>query len=249
MTETTVPTGTMEPSPTPSPTAIPPSPTPTSEPFEVCSPLEDETFKSLPLILINPLDIPPFGQDVGHHGQDFAYFRRGDRESIEGIEVYAILSGKVVTTLADHYPYGNTILIETPLSDLPSEPAETLLAAYLPVPEDPGYRLYCPPVTPPALTGEYSVYHLYAHLEEEPQFTPGETVTCGELLGNVGNTGYSSNPHLHLEARLGPSNATLEDMAHYENTATEDQMSTYCLWRMSGYYQLFDPFVIFNAAP
>ena len=221
----------------------------TTQPFSVCSPLEDETFETLPLILVNPLDIPPFGQDVGHHGEDFAYYQRGDRESIEGVEVYAILSGKVVTTLEDHYPYGNTVLIETPLSDLPPELADTLLAAYLPVPEDPGYRLYCPPVTAPILTGEYSVYHLYAHLEQEPQFTPGESITCGELLGKVGNTGYSSNPHLHLETRLGPSGATIADMAHYENTATEDQMATYCLWRMSGYYQLFDPFVLFTAAP
>jgi murein DD-endopeptidase MepM/ murein hydrolase activator NlpD len=251
--ETVVPTFTPIPqpsqTPSPIPTTMPATATITPLVFSVCSPLEDETFESLPLILVNPLDIPPFGQDVGHHGQDFAYFQRGDRESIEGIEIYAILSGKVVTMLEDHYPYGNTILIETPLTDLPPDLAEALLDAYLPVPEDPGYRLYCPPVTPPANSGAYSVYHLYAHLEEKSTFTPGESVTCGELLGTVGNTGYSSNPHLHLETRLGPSGATIEDMAHYENTATEDQMSTYCLWRMSGYYQLFDPFIFFNAAP
>lgn len=251
--ETVVPTFTPIPqpsqTPSPIPTTMPATATITPLVFSVCSPLEDETFESLPLILVNPLDIPPFGQDVGHHGQDFAYFQRGDRESIEGIEIYAILSGKVVTMLEDHYPYGNTILIETPLTDLPPDLAEALLDAYLPVPEDPGYRLYCPPVTPPAHSGAYSVYHLYAHLEEKPTYTPGESVTCGELLGTVGNTGYSSNPHLHLETRLGPSGATIEDMAHYENTATEDQMSTYCLWRMSGYYQLFDPFIFFNAAP
>ncbi len=249
VTLTLTPTTQPSPTPSPSPTAISATATITPEVFSVCSPLEDETFETLPLILVNPLDIPPFGQDIGHHGQDFAYFTKGDRESIEGIEVYAILSGKVVTTLEDHYPYGNTVLIETPLSNLPSELANTLLAAYLPVPENPGYRLYCPSVTSPALSGEYSIYHLYAHLAEKPNFTPGQTITCGELLGNVGSTGYSSNPHLHLEVRLGPSGARIEDMAHYENTATEDQMATYCLWRMSGYYQLFDPFILFNTAP
>lgn len=248
-TNTPAPSSTPQPSPSPTATEMLPTLTATETSFTVCSPLEDETFESLPLILFNPLDIPPFGQDIGHHGQDFAYFQRGDRESIEGVEVYAVLTGNVITTLEDNYPYGNTVLIETPLSNLPPDLAETLLAAYLPVPEDPGYRLYCPPVTAPTLTGEYSIYHLYAHLETQPDFLPGDDVTCGELLGTVGNTGYSSNPHLHLETRLGPSGATIMNMAHYENTATEDQMAAYCLWRMSGYYQLFDPFIIFNATP
>jgi murein DD-endopeptidase MepM/ murein hydrolase activator NlpD len=212
----------------------------------ICSPLEDETFETLPLILVNPLDIPGFGQDTGHHGVDFAYFQRGERESIQGIEIYAILSGKIVTTLAEGIPYGYAILIETPLKDLPDEIQNEFLDAYLPVPEDPNYRLACPPVTPPPMTGEYSIYHLYAHMESLPTLNPGDRVTCGDKLGTVGNSGYSSNPHLHLETRLGPSGAIFTSMAHYENTCTIEEMANYCLWRMSGFYQLFDPFLLFD---
>jgi hypothetical protein len=73
-----LPTATTRPSLTPIPTVtLTALPTPSSTPlptFEVCSPLEDETLQSLPIILTNPLVIPPsFGQDTGHHGVDFAY--------------------------------------------------------------------------------------------------------------------------------------------------------------------------------
>lgn len=249
-TATPLPTETPLPSPTPTPTAttIPLTATPTPQVYEICSPLEDETFNTLPLILVNPLNIPPFGQDVGHHGVDFSYFQRGERESIEGIEVYAILSGQTVMILDDHYPYGYAILIEPPLTDLPESLTEKLMTRYIPVPEDPHYRLDCPKVTPPALTGEYAIYHLYAHLEAQPPFDSGDPVPCGTTLGTVGNTGYSSNPHLHLETRLGPAGADFQTMAHYENTATVEQMGAYCLWRMSGYYQLFDPFLLIDGA-
>jgi hypothetical protein len=35
-------------------------------------------------------------------------------------------------------------------------------------------------------------------------------------------------------------------MAHYETAITVEQMSNYCLWRSSGYYQVVDPFEILN---
>jgi murein DD-endopeptidase MepM/ murein hydrolase activator NlpD len=228
-------------------TPIQVTPTPTDAPLRVCSPLEDETFDSLLLIISKHLDIPPFGQDSGHHGVDFAFYQRGERESIQGIEIYATLSGKVVLTLDDRYPYGYAILIETPLSHLPDLLQERLMTNYLPVPEDPGYRLNCPEVTPPTLSGEYSIYHLYAHMEARPTYARGDSIACGEKLGTVGNTGWSSNPHLHLETRLGPSGASFQTMAHYQNDCTAEQMANYCLWRMSGYYQLFDPYMIFDA--
>lgn len=248
--ETTIPSATATPEPSVTSTNIfTPTVTLTFVPtFEVCSPLEEETFQTLPSILINPLDVPPFGQDSGHHGLDFAYFQRGTRESIQGIEVYAILSGKTVLTLEDDLPYGYTILIETPLNELPEQIQETLLAQYLLVPENPDYRLYCPDAATPSLSNEYSVYHLYAHLEAMPAFSTGDIVSCGEQLGTVGNSGWSSSPHLHLETRLGPSGANFSTMAHYENSNTIEQMANYCLWRMSGYYQLFDPFLLFDAA-
>jgi murein DD-endopeptidase MepM/ murein hydrolase activator NlpD len=247
VTQTRKPSPTQAPTKTTTPTlTASPIPTPT---FQVCCPLEDETIESLSSILVNPLVIPPnFGQDTGHHGVDFAYYRRGDRISIEGIEIFAILSGKTVLTLDDDIPYGYAILIETPLTDLPAHIQETLIAGYEPVPEDPHYRLYCPEITPPTLTGEYAVYHLYAHMQVRPEFNRGDLLTCGDKLGTVGNTGYSSNPHLHLETRLGPAGAAFTTMAHYENTNTPEQMGNYCLWRMSGFYQLFDPFILFDGS-
>jgi len=242
---TLLPTATATATATPLPE---PSHTPTPS-FEICSPLEDETFESLPLILSKPLDIPhTFGDDTGHHGVDFAYFQRGDRLSIEGIQIYAIMAGKTVLTLDDHIPYGYTMIIETPLADLPKHIQEILLDGYQPVPEDPYYRLVCPEVPLPEITGEFAVYHLYAHMEIRPGFNRGDPIACGKTLGTVGNTGYSSNPHLHLETRLGPSGMQIETMAHYELTNTPEQMGNYCLWRMSGYYQIFDPFILFDAA-
>lgn len=249
-TTTPTPTQTAQPSPTSSPTAIPPNPTPTEVPFAVCSPLEDETFDSLTLILAKPLEKPyTWGIDFGHPGLDFAYFTRGDRTSIEGIKVYAVLSGRVALILDDFYPYGYTVVIETPLSMLPEDLQQSLLADYSPVPEDLEYQYNCPNVPTPTLTGEYSLYHLYAHLGSPPEFVKGDEIACGQLLGTVGNSGWSSNAHLHLETRLGPSGLEISSMAHYETTATEEQMSNYCLWRSSGYYQVVDPYTLFEIQP
>lgn len=222
-------------------------PSPTQPAFDVCSPLEYETWETLTEIITNPLDIPPFGQDIGHHGVDFAYYRRGDRLTIQGVTVYAILDGTTVLTLKDKMPYGYAIVIETPLDQLPEELKQTLLEACLPVPEDPGYRLNCPDMPAPAADVPYSVYHLYAHLETLPNFSPGDVISCGTRLATVGNSGYSSNPHLHLETRIGPSGLNYTSMMHYSAAATESEMAAYCQWRMSGYYQLFDPFLLLEA--
>lgn len=43
---------------------------------------------------------------------------------------------------------------------------------------------------------------LYAHLSRV-EVTPGETVVSGEELGQVGQTGRTTGPHLHLEVRRG----------------------------------------------
>ncbi len=249
-TNTPVPTCTILPSQTTAltkePAQLPAIPTSTEKVLKICSPLEGETFETLPSIIVNPLVIPAFGRDDGHHGVDFAYYQRGERDSIQGIEIYAILSGNTILTLDNNTPYGYTIMIETPLSDLPETLQMSLLELYQPVPENVQYQGECPEFDLPETTDELSIYHLYAHLEEKPGFSPGDNIGCGEILGTVGNTGRSSNPHLHLETRLGPSDANLGDMAYYETHYSEEQRANYCLWRMSGYFQLFDPFLIID---
>ena len=81
---------------------------------------------------------------------DFAYFQRGDRASIQGIEIYTILPGTVALTLEDKYPYGYTVVVETLLSDLPEDLQASLMESYIDVPEEVEYQYNCPDVpTPP----------------------------------------------------------------------------------------------------
>lgn len=47
-------------------------------------------------------------------------------------------------------------------------------------------------------------YSLYAHLSAKTVF-PGDKVTAGRMIGNVGSTGNSTGPHLHLEVRTEPT--------------------------------------------
>jgi murein DD-endopeptidase MepM/ murein hydrolase activator NlpD/pimeloyl-ACP methyl ester carboxylesterase len=49
---------------------------------------------------------------------------------------------------------------------------------------------------------ENNYYSLYVHLKnEKPPVFIGETVDTNTRIGTMGNTGFSTNPHLHLEIR------------------------------------------------
>ena len=46
------------------------------------------------------------------------------------------------------------------------------------------------------------IYTVYAHLEQV-DVVPGQWLQTGDLLGKVGETGFTTGPHLHFEVRLG----------------------------------------------
>ena len=48
-----------------------------------------------------------------------------------------------------------------------------------------------------------SYQSLYAHLRDTPSVTTGQAVNAGSGSGAMGNTGFSTGPHLHFEIRLG----------------------------------------------
>ncbi|MFV0254853.1 MAG: peptidoglycan DD-metalloendopeptidase family protein [Erysipelotrichaceae bacterium] len=43
---------------------------------------------------------------------------------------------------------------------------------------------------------------VYAHMIRKPVVSAGQTVTQGQLIGNIGNTGYSFGAHVHFEVRI-----------------------------------------------
>jgi murein DD-endopeptidase MepM/ murein hydrolase activator NlpD len=198
-------------------------PTQTEIPFTMCTPLMNETIPSLWEIITNPYGYPPIGREDLHHGVDFAYYRRGDRLSIEGEIIQSILPGTVAASIQDRLPYGNMVIIETAQTILPKVIINKLNLE----------------------TGE-SIYSLYAHMGQSPQVALGDKVSCGQELGTVGLTGYDIvNPHLHLEVRIGPSGTRFTGMAFYDTSASFEEMDNYKRWRTSGDFMPIDPMLIF----
>lgn len=254
------------PSPSPSPTASAaptasptrtkppasiPSSTATQAAVSICSPLEGIPLSELglPELLKNPFEAPRTGFDDGHHGADFAYWSWGDRKEMLGHPVQSTLDGRVAGVILNRPPYGNAILIETPLENLPTgwlakiqapTPAPTVV---------PATSLFCPASLAGPMANQRSLYLLYAHLQQAPTLQTGQAVTCGERIGEVGTSGNSVNPHLHLETRVGPADITFSAMAHYDNAASEEEMRNYCTWRVSGLFQMFDPMQLISLQP
>ena len=245
-------TWTAAPSETPRP-AVPadaPTATPAVEALQVCSPLSELGKAELLAAVSNPYHPPAPGSDDPHHGVDLAVQQYG--MALAGAPVQAALAGEVAMVLKDRFPYGNAVLVETRLSDLP---AEWLAGMQIPTPAPtlaPNPALTCPAADidlPAGLDGERSLYLLYAHLGEAPDLQVGQQLACGAPLGKVGQSGNALNPHLHLEIRSGPGGARLESLAHYDNSASLQEMGRYCLWRVSGVFQLVDPNLLLKSLP
>jgi len=255
-----MPTPSVTPSPTDPPlpsatpsftaTALPPTATltPSPEPSQlpeltVCSPLEGISLADLPATIFNPFSPPRLGSDDPHHGVDFADIDPVYQIALEGRPVQAIVDGVVAGIVVDRFPYGNAVLVETPLDRLPSE---WLAALQIPTPaplRTEHASLTCPPTnfSLESLPESRSLYLLYAHLKDPVKLNVGQTVTCGNPVGVIGNSGNSLNPHLHIELRVGPSNTQFESISHYNSSASVEEMANYCLWRVSEVFQLLDP--------
>jgi murein DD-endopeptidase MepM/ murein hydrolase activator NlpD len=206
----------------PIPSSVVPSqetPTQTKTPAIMCSPLLHESLTSIWEIITYPYNYPPAGREDFHHGVDFAYYRRGDRMSIEGEFIQSIFPGLVSASVNDRLPYGNMVIVETSIDKLPDYLVDSLNIR----------------------SGE-SLYSLYAHMEESPQVALGENVSCGQYLGIVGKTGYDIvNPHLHLEMRIGPTGTIFNNMVFYDTSAKIEEMDNYRRWRTSGEFRHLDP--------
>lgn len=214
---------------------------------QVCSPLEGVSLGQLADMVSNPFNPPRSGSDDPHQGVDLADI---DSRNVarSGHPVSAILNGKVAAVILDRFPYGNALLVETTLESLPAGWVDQL---DLPAPG-------VPPETPPTLTcpapsaepvwdlDTISLYLLYAHLQALPELRAGEEVECGQVIGSIGSSGNALNPHLHLEVRTGPVGASFPSMAHYDASASLEEMAAYCSWRVSGSFPLVDPMSLFS---
>ncbi|MHB0967971.1 MAG: M23 family metallopeptidase [Bellilinea sp.] len=229
------------------PTTTPPN-TPTAAESielapEVCSPLAGYALPELAGIVVNPYHPPRLGSDDPHQGVDLAQVDPVNGIALTGMPVQAVLAGKVVGQAADRFPYGNMVMIETPLDGAVAASNPALIVP-TPLPERlPPGALTCPDlnVSPPAAGDPRSLYILYGHMQNLPTVSLGDLLSCGQELGTIGESGNALNPHLHVEVRVGPSGQAFPSMAHYDPSADYEEMAAYCLWRVSGVYQTIDP--------
>lgn len=229
----------------PTPTVAPPtlSPVPLAR---LCTPLQGVPLNQMSSLVSNPYHPPAPGKDDPHAGVDLAMRLADTQMALAGHPVQSAFNGKVVTSIADRFPFGNALLVETPLDAFP---ADWWLPAEIPTPAPtlaPRSALTCPPAPEPVFSdpSRRALYVLYAHMEKPSKFKAGDAVACGQVIGTVGATGNALAPHLHFETRVGPAGLQMTSMAHYHPSVTAEEMSNYCLWTVSGLFQLVDPLKI-----
>ena len=220
--------------------------------LNLCTPLQGIPLDQLRKVVVNPYHPPRLGSDDPHQGVDLADLYPDSQMARAGMPVQVVLEGRVAMATTNRFPFGNSLLIETPLEKLPPdwlaklqlpEPIATL------APDSPQRSpLTCPDgglkmtVNP----DKRSLYLLYAHLIDKPDLKPGDPLTCGQVIGTVGKSGNALNPHLHLEIKVGPAGIRFISMAHYDASATLEEMATYCTWSISGLFQVIDPFKLLS---
>lgn len=176
------------------------------------------------MIISQPFNVPEPLKDTGHHGVDLgSYDFKG--KYLFGIPVKAIFAGKIAGMTFDRPPIGNVIIIESTYAELPEE-VITLLDI------KPGQ----------------SLYHMYAHLMNSPDWKIGDTVSVGETIDYLGKS-QTVEAHLHLEMVIGRSGETIPGMAYYQINTTDEERETYLRWRASGEFVAFDPMLLFPSQP
>ncbi len=238
-------TPTLASSPTSTSTPYPtPTSTPTSVPLDgVCSPLKGIGLEELHSITSNTFSYPSAFTDIGHPGVDLAFFTHGSFTTMYGLPVQSVLPGRVTQVIDNRFPYGNMMIIETQLSQLsPELLASISLPTPIPQQSIDAWSTCDKEMAPISWSeDEKSLYILYSHLENKPDFKPGDAVECGQTIGAVGITGNSVAEHLHIEVRIGPSNAQFGSIATYTQDATPEERYNYCIWSISGIFQAIDP--------
>jgi len=209
-------------------TQLPPTAT-LAPPPSICSPLAVQPIDKLGEIITQPFKMPSIlvdgtykEEDATHHGVDLGYYTR-DKIPFTGTPVLAAFDGKIAAVIHNRPPYGDMVILETPLPQIPTK----VLAKQV-IPE------------------ENSLYTLYAHLQKLQPLEIGQSIQCGEQLAETGLTGFTGGPHLHFETRWGPAGQTFASMAYYQADITAEERANYQKWRMSGVFQLFDPMVLFK---
>ncbi len=245
-------TPTRAPTPQPSPT-----PTATIEPVRmICSPLQDIEPRDLHKITSQGFTPPAPFEDNGHPAVDLAFYTYKEMPSMIGHPVQSIFPGTVSLVIDDRYPYGNAIMIETPLELISNELLGSMTLP-TPIPQE-NLDLLRPCDSNPIFEnivplawseGSKSIYLLYAHLLEKPGLVAGESVSCGQVVGAVGSSGNSAEEHLHLEARVGPASAKFGNLAMYSPDATIKERYSYCIWTSSGRFQTFNPVMLWEQEP
>jgi murein DD-endopeptidase MepM/ murein hydrolase activator NlpD len=157
--------------------------------MRVCSPLPGYSLEQLQASISNPFHPPRLGSDDPHQGVDFAVQQNGI--ALPGETVQVVLDGLVATVVNDRFPYGNAIIVETPLKDIPREWIEKIQAP-APIPTlSPHPSLTCPNVQPaePWNLDQRSLYLLYAHMLEPAIVQSEEVVECKSRLAGLGRVG------------------------------------------------------------
>lgn len=142
-------------------------------------------------------DFNVFNEDIGdagsyHLGEDWNVEGAGNGDI--GEDIFAIANGYVVSVGDDgNSGFGKYIVLR---HDLPE---------------------------PELINGQLvsSVYSLYAHLDDNSLVIEGMSVSIGQKIGTLGNTGASTTAHLHFEITLAPKLPTEND--GYEPEGAPDE--------------------------